>query len=101
MKSVETRLDEADAVAGQIEAVLEAAARMASPAGTADFERAAWLQAVALDLSKQLLLAIKGSDARRIRPGGRREKQRRRADGSGRSISRQAPYRPVRRSSSR
>jgi hypothetical protein len=61
--TTETRLDEAEAVAGQLEAVLEAAARMASPAGTADFERAAWLQGVALDLSKQLLLVIKGNDA--------------------------------------
>ena len=63
MKSAETRLDEAEAVAGQLEAVLEAAARMASPAGTPDFERAAWLHAVALDLAKQLLLAISGNDA--------------------------------------
>ncbi len=63
MTAAETRLDEAEAVAGQIEAVLEAAARMASPAGTADFERAAWLQAVALDLAKQLLLVIRGNDA--------------------------------------
>ena len=59
MTTAETRLDEAEAVAGQ----LEAAARMASPAGTADFERAAWLQAVALDLAKQLLLVIRGNDA--------------------------------------
>ncbi len=57
------RLDEAEAVAGQLEAVLEAAARMASPAGTPDFERAAWLHAVALDLSRGLLSVIKGSDA--------------------------------------
>jgi hypothetical protein len=63
MRTAETRLDEAEAVAGQLEAVLEAAARMASPAGTADFERAAWLQAVALDLAKQLLLVIRGNDA--------------------------------------
>ena len=63
MTTAETRLDEAEAVAGQLEAVLEAAARMASPYGTPDHERAAWLHAVALDLSKQLLLAIKGSDA--------------------------------------
>ncbi len=63
MKPAETRLDEAEAVACQLEAVLEAAARMASPAGTADFERAAWLQAVALDLAKQLLLVIRGNDA--------------------------------------
>ncbi len=67
MKSAETRLDEADAVAGQIEAVLEAAARMASPAGTADFERAAWLQAVALDLSKLLLSVIKGNESKGAR----------------------------------
>ncbi len=63
MRTAETRLDEAEAVACQLEAVLEAAARMASPAGTADFERAAWLHAVALDLAKQLQLVIKGSDA--------------------------------------
>ncbi|MBP6816823.1 MAG: hypothetical protein KA169_18170 [Burkholderiaceae bacterium] len=63
MSPAEPRLDEAEAVAGQLEAVLEAAARMASPAGTADYERAAWLHAVALDLAKQLLLAISGNDA--------------------------------------
>jgi hypothetical protein len=61
--TAETRLDEAEAVAGQLEAVLEAAARMASPAGTADFERAAWLQAVALDLSKRLLSVITGNES--------------------------------------
>ena len=63
MSPTETRLDEAEAVAGQLEAVLEAVARMASPAGTADYERAAWLQAVALDLSKQLLRVIKDGTA--------------------------------------
>jgi hypothetical protein len=63
MRTTVTRLDEAEAIAGQLEAVLEAAARMASPYGTPDHERAAWLNAVALDLAKQLLLAIKGSDA--------------------------------------
>ena len=63
MTTAETRLDEAEAVAGQLEAVLEAAARMASPAGTPDFERAAWLHAVALDLSRGLLSVIKGNES--------------------------------------
>ncbi len=63
MTTAETRLDEAEAVAAQLEAVLEAAARMASPTGTPDFERAAWLHAVALDLSKRLLSVIKGNES--------------------------------------
>ena len=63
MSPAETRLDKAEAVAGQLEAVLEAAARMASPAGTADYERAAWLHAVALDLSRGLLSVINGNES--------------------------------------
>ncbi|MBK7278103.1 MAG: hypothetical protein IPI51_22515 [Betaproteobacteria bacterium] len=63
MTTAETRLDEAEAVAGQLEAVLEAAARMASPYGTPDHERAAWLHAVGLDLAKGLLRVIRGNDA--------------------------------------
>ena len=63
MSPAEPRLDEAEAVACQLEAALEAAARMASPRNTPDFERAAWLHALALDLSKRLLRVIKDGTA--------------------------------------
>lgn len=58
-----TQLDEAEAVAHQIEAVLQAAARMASPAGTPDFERAAWLHNIALGLSQKLVEVFAGKAA--------------------------------------
>lgn len=63
MSTAEDRLVEAEAVTHQLEAVLEAAARMAAPFNTPDFERAAWLNALALELSQRLLRELYGSYA--------------------------------------
>ena len=63
MRPAEIRLYEAEVVARELEAVLEAAARMVGPYGSPDGERAAWLHAVALDLSQRLILVIKGTNA--------------------------------------